>query len=225
METGVRRRAIFLTMVCVVAAGAAATGLIAARGDNADDVSRSPPVPIANREGKTDRQAVARLAAPGPVFPDSAAPTPTDLLRQAFANANAAANPSTTPSPDLGPPAPPIESPPLPSPRPKAADWQTSYTLLSEAQIAAIKDRINLTAVQAKYWPPVEAALKAIAARLHAARRANPHGQPALDPASSDVQQLKAAAAPLLAQLRDDQKREVRSLARIIGLDAIASRI
>lgn len=217
-----RRRAIFLTMACVVVAGAAAAaGFIAARGDNPDIAPELAPPPIANRDGKADRLAVARFAPAQSVFPPAVAQTPTDLLRQAFANANPAADPA----PDLGPPVPPIESPPLPSPRPKAADRQVSYTLLSEDQIAAIKDRINLTPAQAKYWPPVEAALKAMAARLHASREAHPHKSPLLDPNSSEVQQLNSAAAPLLAQLREDQKREVRSLARIIGLDAIASRI
>jgi hypothetical protein len=39
------------------------------------------------------------------------------------------------------------------------------------------------------------------------------------------VQQLKSAAMPLLFQLRDDQKEEVRKLARVIGLDKVASAI
>jgi hypothetical protein len=33
------------------------------------------------------------------------------------------------------------------------------------------------------------------------------------------------APMPLLVQLREDQKREVRMLARIIGLEAVASQI
>ena len=40
-----------------------------------------------------------------------------------------------------------------------------------------------------------------------------------------EVAQLKSAAMPLLFQLRDDQKNEVRSLARIIGLERVASMI
>jgi hypothetical protein len=39
------------------------------------------------------------------------------------------------------------------------------------------------------------------------------------------VQQLKSAAMPLLFQLRDDQKDEVRKLARIIGLEKVAAAI
>jgi hypothetical protein len=61
---------------------------------------------------------------------------------------------------------------------------------------------------------------------MHALRQANPHSTTlAIAPDAPEMQQLKTAATPLLAQLREDQKRDVRALARIIGLDAIASRI
>ena len=46
-----------------------------------------------------------------------------------------------------------------------------------------------------------------------------------IDPESEEVQQLKSAAMPLLFQLREDQKSEVRSLARIIGLEKVAAMI
>jgi hypothetical protein len=48
---------------------------------------------------------------------------------------------------------------------------------------------------------------------------------PPIDPEWSEVQQLKSVAMPLLFQLREDQKREVRSLAHIIGLGSVASLI
>ena len=44
-------------------------------------------------------------------------------------------------------------------------------------------------------------------------------------PEAAEVQQLKSAAMPLLFQLREDQKREVRSLARLIGLEKVAAAI
>jgi hypothetical protein len=54
----------------------------------------------------------------------------------------------------------------------------------------------------------------------------NPSAANALiDPDAEEVQQLKSAAMPLLFQLREDQKREVRALARIIGLEKVASMI
>ena len=58
-----------------------------------------------------------------------------------------------------------------------------------------------------------------------AARGAAKHGGAPIDPEWSEVQQLKSVAMPLLFQLREDQKREVRSLAHIIGPGAVASLI
>ena len=108
-----------------------------------------------------------------------------------------------------------------PSPQP-----QKNYALLSDVQIAGIKDRLKLSSSQESYWPPVETALRAVARKIHAGRQANPTaaGVP-IDPESEEVQQLKSAAMPLLFQLREDQKSEVRSLARIIGLEKVASMI
>jgi hypothetical protein len=73
---------------------------------------------------------------------------------------------------------------------------------------------------------PVETALRAVARKIHAKRQADPNaaGIP-IDPEAEEVQQLKSAAMPLLFQLREDQKSEVRSLARIIGLEKVASMI
>jgi hypothetical protein len=103
---------------------------------------------------------------------------------------------------------------------------QKNYALLSDMQIAGIKDRLKLSSAQESYWPPVESALRAVARKIHAGRQANPNatGVP-IDPDWPEVQQLKSAAMPLLFQLREDQKSEVRSLARIIGLEKVASMI
>ncbi len=72
----------------------------------------------------------------------------------------------------------------------------------------------------------METALRAVARKIHASRQANPRakGVP-IDPDAAEVQQLKSAAMPLLFQLREDQKSEVRSLARVIGLDKVAAMI
>ena len=102
---------------------------------------------------------------------------------------------------------------------------QKTYTLLSDAQIAGIKERLKLSASQEYYWPAVEHALRAVARKLHATRQTDPNAAAAIDPDSAEVEQLKAAAMPLLFQLREEQKREVRSLARLIGLEKIAAMI
>ena len=79
---------------------------------------------------------------------------------------------------------------------------------------------------QESYWPAVENALRAVARKIHATRQADPNATGApIDPDAAEVQQLKSAAMPLLFQLREDQKREVRALARIIGLEKVAAQI
>ena len=116
-------------------------------------------------------------------------------------------------------------APPLPKLVVKPAP-QKSYALLSDAQISGIKERLNLSSDQEYYWPAVESALRAVARKIHATRQADPHATGApIDPDSAEVQQLKSAAMPLLFQLREDQKREVRSLARLIGLEKVAAQI
>ena len=41
--------------------------------------------------------------------------------------------------------------------------------------------------------------------------------------APDDVERLKQAAVPLIMSLREDQKREVRTLAHVMGLEQIAA--
>ena len=50
-------------------------------------------------------------------------------------------------------------------------------------------------------------------------------GKVNIDTNSPEVQKLIWAAMPLLMRLRDDQKSEVRKLARVIGLEQVASQI
>lgn len=206
-ESGLTKTVSYLALACVIIVGAAVVGFVVARDDALVLPTESTETPVANRDAKTDRLQTAAVAV-----------QLEDRLRQAdeFPQADVA-----------GPAIAPIENPPLPMSRPKAADLppvQTSYTLLSDIQIAAIKERLRMSEAQAKYWPPVEAALRDLARRKHAARQAGPD-KGAVSLSSAEAQELQAAAAPLLRQLREDQKREVRALARIIGLDVVASRI
>ena len=183
--------------------------------------------PVSNKANKKDRLAVVSYALAAYEPPQTTVAL-SEPLRQAYA--------STAPA-DIGLPrevapdastAPAVSSPVAP-PKPKAAakpQPQKNYALLSDGQIAGIKDRLKLSASQESYWPPVETALRAVARKIHAGRQANPNapGVP-IDPESAEVQQLKSAAMPLLFQLREDQKNEVRSLARIIGLEKVAAAI
>ena len=93
-------------------------------------------------------------------------------------------------------------------------------------QIAGIRDRLKLSSSQEYYWPSVETALRNVVRKISANKLSNPNGPSVpIDPNCDEVQQLKSAAMPLLFQLRDDQKEEVRKLARIIGLEKVAQQI
>lgn len=90
--------------------------------------------------------------------------------------------------------------------------------LLDDAQIAGIKRRLHLTPDQEQMWPAVESALRHIAfAKAH-----DPHRR-GIDPNSTEVQDLKSAAIPLLMSFSSEQKDEVRNLAHVMGLDQLAS--
>jgi hypothetical protein len=206
-----------LALVCFLVAGVAAASVLgrdsvsAARFESAPVLAKSPS---ANREGKKDKLPLAMAALP-PVTDD--APRLPEQLRQAFASDSPFS------------PQPPKQATPAPADRPKAAakpPVQKSYALLSDIQIAGIKERLKLSPSQEQHWPGVENALRAVARKIHAVRQANPHATGApVDPGWEEVQQLKSVAMPLLFQLREDQKREVRSLAHIIGLGSVASLI
>ncbi|MBR1145575.1 hypothetical protein [Bradyrhizobium sp. AUGA SZCCT0431] len=214
-----------LTCFLVVAAAATAIlgrdSLFAARYELAS-VPAAVQNPVSNKESKKDKLAIATMALAA-FEPPQAASVLSEPLRQAYA--------STAPA-DLGIPkvAAPAMAPAAAPPKPKAAAKpapQKNYALLSDIQIAGIKERLKLSASQESYWPPVETALKAVARKIHAKRQADPNaaGGIPIDPEAEEVQQLKSAAMPLLFQLREDQKSEVRSLARIIGLEKVASMI
>lgn len=111
---------------------------------------------------------------------------------------------------------------PLPPPPPEHKN-----AILDESQIASIKTRLRLTDSQIEYWPAVEAALLDVV-RKHARTVRNKSAYaaaPKIDVNSPEVQSLVWAAMPLLMRLREDQKKEVRQLARVLGLDSVASQI
>ena len=174
----------------------------------------------------------AQANIPGANVTVAKAPAASDILRQAYASAEPAdvGLPRITDPVEAAPRfAEPASEPAAPAPKPKAAAKpaaQKTYTLLSDAQIASIKQRLKLSSDQESYWPPVETALRAVARKIHSKRQGDStSGSIPIDPDSEEVQQLKSAAMPLLFQLREDQKSEVRSLARLIGLEKVAAMI
>jgi hypothetical protein len=233
METFLTKTMTIVALICFLVVGAAATAILgrdsipaalpqlASASVASVQTPASVQAPVSNRENKKDRLAVVSYALAA-YEPPQATAALSEPLRQAYA--------STAPA-DIGLPkeVAPAAAAPVAPPKPKAAakpQPQKNYALLSDDQIAGIKGRLKLSASQESYWPPVETALRAVARKIQTGRQANPKaaGVP-IDPESAEVQQLKSAAMPLLFQLREDQKSEVRTLARIIGLEKVASMI
>ena len=216
-----------IALACLLVAGAAAVSILgrdsvpSARADMASPLINNSPV--ANRESKQDKLTVARMALASFDPPQTA--SLSEPLRQAYASAA----PGDIEMPRVTAPMtdPQVQAPPKPKAAAKPAPPKP-YTLLSDEQIAGIKERLRLSSSQESYWPAVETALRAVARKIHASRHGDPRaisGVPPIDPDAAEVQQLKSAAMPLLFQLREDQKQEVRSLARLIGLEKVAAQI
>jgi hypothetical protein len=224
-----------LALACLLVAGSAVASILTRESIPAAGVAASLPdlkgsIMVPNREAKQDKLAVAAppetVAAPQPLA------VATEPLRQAYASSTdadieAAREAVKAMTPAETRPAETAELPPPPKPKVATRPQpQKTYAFLSDAQIAGIKERLHLTSDQEYYWPGIEQALRGIARKIQAARLSNPNANAgSIDPDSQEVQQLKSAAMPLLFQLRDDQKEEVRKLARVIGLEKVASAI
>ncbi|MGY4483218.1 hypothetical protein ACVWWR_002409 [Bradyrhizobium sp. LM3.2] len=229
-----------VVLTCFLVLGAATTAILgrdSVPSVSAEMISQTPPKPLAtNRAAKADRLVPTLALASAAIDPVqvpadklSQMPVLAEPLRQAFA----AATPSDFPMPKANvneAPAAPSEVPAVEVPaKPKVVakpQPQKSYSLLSDVQISGIRDRLKLSSSQEYYWPSVETALRNVVRKISANKLSNPNVQGVpIDPNCDEVQQLKSAAMPLLFQLRDDQKEEVRKLARIIGLEKVAQQI
>src|SRR3954452_22326192 len=179
-----------LALACFLVVGAAAASILGRDSVPAVRAEIPPAIakgPLANREGKKDKLPLALAALPP--APDNPQQLP-EQLRQAFASDR-----------PISPQAPKIAAPssiPLPAEKPKAAAKpavQKSYALLSDIQIAGIKERLKLSSAQEQHWPAVESALRAVAQKIHATRQTHPAaGSAPIDPDSAEVSQLKSAA-------------------------------
>jgi hypothetical protein len=192
---------------------------------------------LANRAAKTDRLAFiipSALASPGEgaKYALASAPQGADLERftDVVRSANAVAprvedsKPPEVKQAALAPAPLPHERPKRllpPPPAPPAAS-----NLLDDHQIAGLKGRLRLTSDQIEYWPAVETALRdVVRTQLRGTVKPAHGGRANIDVNSPEVQKLIWAAMPLLMRLREDQKSEVRKLARVIGLEQVASQI
>jgi hypothetical protein len=157
---------------------------------------------------------------------DAASPTFAQMPVQMAA----VEQPASSPMPDAsGPPAAPAKAAQAPS-ETKAIPVHHHVVnrpgyMLDDAQIASIKERLNLTPDQETMWPAVEAALRNMA-YTHAQEAHNRGAAATAQTAAVDpetVQGLKSAAVPLIMSFNAEQKEEVRNIAHVMGLDQLAS--
>jgi hypothetical protein len=172
-----------------------------------------------NTDAKVDRLAVATLAVRYDMA--TAEPEPAPAV---FALASASMTVVEPPKARIEPRVEPRKPAATPE-KPKRAVEQQKL-LLDDSQISALRSRLKLSPTQEEFWPAVEVTLRNVV-RQHArkTRKDSPRGAPQIDVNSPEVQELISAAVPLIMRLSEEQKREVRQLARIIGLETVASRI
>jgi hypothetical protein len=112
-----------------------------------------------------------------------------------------------------------------PSPASRAANRKP--TVFNDAQIASIKSRLNLRKDQEEYWPAVEAELRRLAWKKSPddGRQKGRRQLVALDVSAIDVVKLQSTTAPLLMSFNDEQKRELRMLAHLAGMQDLFSKL
>jgi hypothetical protein len=189
----------------------------------------------ANRAAKTNRlliQTALQTVKDQPVYALASADPNMTLGRAADPVIAATPSiPEPAPAPVIEPKSASVAPAPLPHEKPKrllpapppAPPAQSG--LLDDGQINGLKGRLRLTSDQVEYWPAVEAALRDVVRTQLRGTRHAVAGKVNIDTNAPEVQKLIWAAMPLLMRLREDQKSEVRKLARVIGLEQVASQI
>jgi len=204
-------------------------------------VARSLP-PTATTASAPSAASDAQLAlfSPQPMIPEPSPQTAPQATQDTAMHIAAAEDAGAPPAPATNANARPQMLQPAqtiqrqPAPRPVNATRTVEHRrivnrpgyMLDDAQIASIKERLELTPDQESMWPAVETALRNIAythVKPPGARAAPSDGVhvAAVDPDS--VEDLKSAATPLILSFSEEQKEQVRSIAHVMGLDQLAS--
>lgn len=190
--------------------------------------ARTAPAPsfqLASASTVIVHNANSALFAPEPMLAAqpaiAQAPAPIEPQQTAVAVQVADLSPTPPVAPARAVPAPILPKPhELAAAKPHAAPVR--HRMFDDAQLASIKRRLNLTPDQEQMWPAVAVALRNIG--LAREREARVHGGTgAINPDSPQVADLKSAAIPLIMSFSDEQKDEVRTLARGMGLSQLAS--
>src|SRR5215475_13846195 len=155
------------------------------------------------------------LFSPRPIYPIVAAtetePAPAAVEAPADAKPEAAAQPKITLASASSKP---VNVAPKPVHR--------SNAVLSPSQIASIKRRLALTPDQERYWPAVEAELRKMEYKKDKAQGSR---AAQIDMSKVNVEGLKSAGFPLVMSFSDDQRRELKSLTHLLGLESVMSGI
>ena len=100
---------------------------------------------------------------------------------------------------------------------PKPPKPKRSNAVLNELQLASIKRRLNLTPEQERYWPAIEAELR----KMEYTKSQGGSRTASIDMSKVNVEGLKSAGFPLVMSFSDDQRRELKSLTHLLGLDSV----
>jgi hypothetical protein len=101
----------------------------------------------------------------------------------------------------------------MPKPKPKPR----SNAVLNDSQLASIKRRLNLTPEQERYWPAIEAELR----KMEYTKSQGGNRTASIDMSKVNVDGLKSAGFPLVMSFSDDQRRELKSLTHLLGLESV----
>ena len=158
------------------------------------------------------------LFSPRPIYPIVAATEPAPAAVEAPADTKSAdAKPEAAAQPKItlaSASSKPVNVAPKPVPR--------SNAVLSPSQIASIKRRLALTPDQERYWPAVEAELRKMEYKKDKSQGTR---AAQIDMSKVNVEGLKSAGFPLVMSFSDDQRRELKSLTHLLGLESVMSGI
>jgi len=145
---------------------------------------------------------------------------PVRLIERILPPEDAATFNLTVFEPDVATAPPTLMQPEAPLPTaPRGGSRGRPGSVLNNAQIASIKGRLNLAPNQERMWPAIEVALRKVSYVNDASRRQLGY----IDFNAPEIEELKTAAIPLILSLSEKQKRELKSLAHVMGLDAAVS--
>jgi hypothetical protein len=152
------------------------------------------------------------LFSPRPIYPMTAAVEPEPAVTH---STSAAAQPAAGAKIAL---ASATSTPVNVAPKPVV---HRSNAVLNDSQIASIKKRLALTPEQQRYWPAVEAELR----KMEYKKGQGGNRTASIDMSKVNVDGLKSAGFPLVMSFSDDQRRELKSLAHLLGLESVMSGI